>query len=67
MAKVHLKLQQSEGYIVLAAAQIYAAHLAAGRVDEDREAACMEKSIRDAIRIAKTVDDAVIAEGEMGT
>jgi hypothetical protein len=58
-------LQQSEGYIIQAAAQIYAAHLAAGRLEEGQEAACMEKSIRDAIRIAKTVDAAVIAEGEM--
>ncbi len=65
MAKVYLKLQQSEGYIIQAAAQIYAAHLTAGRLEEGQEAACMEKSIRDAIRIAKTVDAAVIAEGEM--
>ncbi len=65
MAKVFLKLQQSEGYIIQAAAQIYAAHLASGRVEQGQEEACMEKSIRDAIRIAKTVDAAVIAEGEM--
>ncbi len=65
MAKSYLRLQQSEGYIIQAAAQIYAAHLAAGRVDESQEEACMEKSIRDAIRIAKNVDAAVFAESEM--
>lgn len=65
MAKAYVRLQQSEGYIIEAAAQIYAAHVATGRLEEGQEAACMERSIRDAIRIAKTVDDAVIAEGEM--
>ena len=65
MAKTYLRLQQSEGYIIQAAAQIYAAHVASGRIEAGQEDACMEKSIRDAIRIAKTVDDAVIAEGEM--
>jgi hypothetical protein len=65
MAKTYLKLQRSEGYIIQAAAQIYAAHVGTGRLEEGQEAACMERSIRDAIRIAKTVDDAVIAEGEM--
>jgi len=65
MAKTYLKLQQSEGYIIQAAAQIYAAHVTAGHIKEGQDDACMEKAIRDAIRIAKTVDDAVIAEGEM--
>lgn len=65
MAKAYLKLQKSEGYVIQAAAQIYSALLAAGRVEEGQEEACMEKAIRDAIRIAKTVDAAVIAEGEM--
>jgi hypothetical protein len=65
MAKAHLKLQQTEGYVIQAAAQIYAAQLASGRVDEGQEAECMENAIRDAIRIAKTVDAAIVAEGEM--
>ncbi len=65
MGKAYLKLQKSEGYVIQAAAQIYSALLASGRVEEGQEEACMEKAVRDAIRIAKTVDDAVIAEGEM--
>ena len=65
MAKTYLKLQQSEGYIIHAAAVIYATQLASGRIEEGREDACMQQAIRDAIRIAKTVDAAVIAEGEM--
>ena len=65
MAKTYLKLQRSEGYIIQAAAQIYAAHITSGHADDGQEDACMEKAIRDAIRIAKTVDEAVIAEGEM--
>ncbi|NQT39931.1 MAG: hypothetical protein HQ581_20730 [Planctomycetes bacterium] len=65
MAKTYLSLQQSEGYIVLAAAKIYAAYVGSDRFEEAQEEAYMEKSIRDAIRIAKTVDAAIIAEGEM--
>ena len=65
MAKTYIKLQQSEGYIIQAAAQIYAAHIVSGRIEGGQEDACMQQAIRDAIRIAKTVDEVVIAEGEM--
>ncbi len=65
MAKVYLTLQQSEGYVILAASQIYAAYIAAGRVEDGKEAPFIEKAIRDAMRIARTVETNVIAEGEM--
>ncbi len=65
MAKTYLTLQESEGYIIQAAAQIYAARLTADCMEEGQETTYMEKSIRDAIRIAKAVDAAVIADGEM--
>ena len=64
MAKSFITLQQTEGFIVQAAAQIYAARIAGGNLDESQESACMQKAIKDAIRIAKTVDSAVQAEGE---
>jgi hypothetical protein len=65
MAKSYLTLQNTEGYIVIAASQIYAALIQAGKVDAGSEADAMAQAVRDAIRIAKAVDDAVIAEGEM--
>lgn len=65
-AKVaHLKLQHSESVVVQAAAQIYAAYIAAGRVPEGEEARWMERSIREAIRIARTTDAVVISDEEM--
>ena len=43
MAKTYLKLQQSEGYIIQAAAQIYAASLMAIDVDTDVEKRYMQE------------------------
>ncbi|MEM9646826.1 MAG: hypothetical protein AAF989_17680 [Planctomycetota bacterium] len=65
MAKKHLTLQHSESVVVQAAAQIYSAYIASGRVDQDGNIRWMEQAIREAIAIAKGVDDAVISDGEM--
>lgn len=65
MAKRHLTLQHSESVVVQAAAQIYAAYIASGRVTEDENAHWMKQAIREALAIAKGVDDAVISDGEM--
>lgn len=62
----YLTLQQTEGFIVQAAAQIYSAYIMSGKVDDGSEADWMLKSIKQAIQIAKTTDDAIIAEGEVG-
>ena len=61
----YLTLQQTEGFIVQAAAQIYSAYIITGKADDD-EATWMKKAIKEAITIAKTTDDAIIAEGEVG-
>jgi hypothetical protein len=66
MAKSYLKLQQSEAVVVQAAAQIYAAYIVAGRVDEGQESEFMQKSIRAALRIAKATDEAVVSDEEPG-
>ena len=66
MAKKHFKLQHSESVIVQAAAQIYAAYIASGRVAEGDEARWMKRSIKEAIRIAQTIDEAVQADREVG-
>ena len=63
----HLKLQHSESVVVQAAAQIYAAYIAAGRVPEGEEAQWMKRSIREAIRIADATDAAVISDEEIDT
>lgn len=65
MVKKHITLQHSESVIVQAAAQIYAAYITAGRVGEDSNAHWMKQSIKEAIAIARGVDDAVISDGEM--
>jgi hypothetical protein len=64
MAKKHLTLQPSESVVVEAAAQIYSAHIAAGNVGEDRDE-WMKRSILDAIKIARGVDDAMVSDNEM--
>ena len=65
MAKPYISLQPSEPVITTAAAQIYSAYIVAGRVSEGSEAEWMERSIREAIRIAKTTDAAVTSDNEM--
>lgn len=65
MAKSYLTLQQSEGIVVRSAAQIYAAYIAAGRVIEGEEQQFMERSIREAIKIAKITDATIISDGEV--
>ena len=65
MAKAYIKLQPSEAVIVGAAAQIYAAYVIAGRAEEGDETQWMERSIREAISIAKTVDSNVQADTEL--
>ena len=67
MAKTtYLTLQQSEGFVIQAAAQIYAAYITTGQVVDGQEAEWMKRSIREAIQIAKTTDSIIIAEGEVG-
>jgi len=63
----HLKLQHSESIVVQAAAQIYSAYIAAGRVADGEEARWMERSIREAIRIARATDSAIISDEEIHT
>jgi len=66
MSKTYLKLQQSEGFVIEAAAQIYAAYITSGRLNEENKESLMKEAIRDALRIALTVDETIIAENEPG-
>ncbi|MFN7629643.1 MAG: hypothetical protein ACK5PZ_22680 [Pirellula sp.] len=66
MSKTYLKLQQSEGFVIEAAAQIYAAYITSGKLNQENKEAIMKEAIRDALRIALTVDETIIAENEPG-
>lgn len=65
MAKPILSLQQSEGIAVQAAATIYAAYIAAGRVPEGKETDAMRRAIREAVWIARATDEAVQSDSEL--
>jgi hypothetical protein len=65
MAKTYIQLQQSEGYVTQAAAQIFAAHIVAGTMPEENKDALMKQAIRDAIRISVAVDEAIVADSEV--
>lgn len=65
MSPMHFKLQHSESVVVQAAAQIYAAYISSGRVGENDADQWMERSIEEAILIARGVDDAVISDDEV--
>ncbi len=65
MSKAHLKLQHSESVVVHVAGQIYSAYIIAGRVTEGEEDGWMERSIREAMRIAVTTDRVVISDDEV--
>ena len=65
MDKAYLKLQPSEVAITQSASQIYAAYIVADKVAEGDEDRWMERSIKEAIRIADSVDRSVIAEDEV--
>jgi|688.fasta_scaffold177742_3 hypothetical protein len=66
MSKTYLKLQQSEGFVIEAAAMIYAAYITSGKLNQENKEAIMKEAIRDALRIALTVDETIIAENEPG-
>ncbi len=62
----YLKLEQTEGVVTQVAGQIYAANISVGKVSEGTEGEWMVRSIREAIRIARTVDDSIQADAEIG-
>lgn len=61
---LYVNLQPSEQAMVIAAAQIYAAYVMSGQAKAD-PAATLQQAAMEAIRLARTVDENVIAPGEM--
>ena len=66
MAQHHIRLEHTEGIISQMATQLYAAYIVAGKVTEKTEKEWMSRSIREAIQIARTVDESIVGENEMG-
>ena len=62
MAKTDITLEPSKGVISEMAAHIYSAYIIRGEMNAGEEDQFMERSIREALRIAKTVDRSVETE-----
>jgi len=62
MSKPDITLEPSKGVVSEMAAQIYSAYIIRGDVQEGEENQYMERSIREAVRIAKTVERSVETE-----
>lgn len=61
----NLFLQPSEGIVVRAAADIYAAYIIAGQVEEGKEKQWRDRAIREAYDIARTTDENIVSDGEL--
>lgn len=66
MSKPKISLQPSEAVVAQIAGMIYAAHIGAGQVVPGKEQEWIDRSIRDAIKIARQTDEAVQSDNEMG-
>lgn len=63
--KPHIQLEPSEAAITQSAATIYAAYIVAGKIPDGHERQWMDRSIREAVLIARITDEAVIADREL--
>ena len=67
MSKPDITLEPSKGVVSEMASRIYAAYIMRGDVAEGEEDQYMERSIRQAVRIAKTVERSVETEDAPAT
>ncbi len=65
MQRAILTLQPSEQAILAAASRLYAAYVVAGQVAEGQEDGWRARSVREAVMIARLVDDTVVADDEV--
>ncbi len=63
--KIHLRVTQSEGNLLRAAAEIYSGYLASGAVNAASEESLVTKSVEIAIQMAQQIDDRVHAAEEL--
>jgi hypothetical protein len=66
MAKPVLSLQPSETALFHAASRIYAAYISSGHVTEGNEDDMLNRSITEALRMARRVEEAVQSDSELG-
>jgi hypothetical protein len=65
MKKIRVSLQSSEGVVARIAGRIYSAYVAAGRVPEGKEEDWMQRSVREAIRLAQIAEESVQSDEEL--
>ena len=65
MTKPTLTLQPSKGVVTQAAAQVYAAYIANGRVKDEDTDDWMKRAIREVYSIARAVDSSFCSDNEM--
>ena len=64
--KVYLKLDAAEATVAQAAAQVYAAYIAAGRVTIGQEDKWLDRSVEEAIHLAVKTAERVVSSKEVG-
>jgi hypothetical protein len=65
MSRPSLSLQPSEATVAESAAVIYAAYITSGRVSEGAEQKWIERSVQEAIKIARLTDESIHSDKEM--
>lgn len=65
MNRPYVSLQPSEAVLVQSAAQIFSAYIATGQCTADNEDEYLKKAIKQAIRMARIIDEAVQADKEV--
>jgi hypothetical protein len=65
MSRPSLSLQPSEATVAESAAVIYAAYIASGRVPEGAEQKWINRSVQEAIQIARLTDETIHSDTEM--
>ncbi|MEX2139141.1 MAG: hypothetical protein WD894_07770 [Pirellulales bacterium] len=66
MPKPSLSLQPSEAIVAQSAALIYAAYVTSGRVSEGSEQEWIDRSIDEAVQIARATDERIHSDNELG-
>ena len=65
MSQTYLKLHPSETAVFHGATRIYAAYIGQGRVADGSEEEWMARSMREAIRLALTAEEAIQSDDEL--
>ena len=65
MNKPYMSLQPTEVALLDAASRIYAARLSSGQVAEGGEQAALQTSVTESFRLARLIDEGVMADKEL--